>query len=270
MALFGGSNEKNEKILKDRIYSVDVKKINSNPYQPRKYFDISAIEELSTSIKQFGILQPLIVRKIGDRYEIIAGERRLKAATKAGFSEVPVIIREMNNDETAIVALIENLQRQDLNFMEEAQAYQRLVTTHHMTQESVAERVGKTQSTVANKLRLLKLPHLITKIIIESGLTERHARALLKVEDKNLQLDILKIVIEKSLNVQQTENLIEQYMQKSAPVNQKVRTVVSKDLRLFFNTIDQAIKTMKNCGIEAFAEKKEHEKYIEYIINIKR
>ena len=272
MAFFGFGAEK---IDKDKIYTVEIEKVVANPYQPRKEFDTEAINELCLSIKQFGILQPLLVRKKKDTYELIAGERRLKAATQAGLQEVPVIIKEMTDDDSAVVALIENLQRRDLSFMEEANAFHQLVNVPGMTQEMLAERIGKNQSTIANKMRLLKLADPVKRLISEHNLTERHARALLKLPHEQAQLEVLDQIIEKNLNVKDSEELIEQYLSNSyaeekVPKRKKkaVRSIVSKDVRLFLNTINQALDTMKSSGIAAVSEKKEFDDHIEYSIII--
>ncbi|WP_125154223.1 nucleoid occlusion protein [Clostridium rectalis] len=201
--------------MEENISYIKTELISPNAYQPRKVFNEESIEELSKSIESYGIIQPLSVRKIEDnRYELVAGERRLRAAKKIGMEKVPVIIVDITNKESAAIALLENIQREDLNFLEEAEAYFNLIKEHNYTQEQLAEIIGKKQSTIANKIRLLKLSQNIRVILIQNNLTERHARALLKLKDEELQKKILKIVIKKSLNVKKTEELIEKELFK--------------------------------------------------------
>src|SRR5690554_1917315 len=192
------------------IEHISVDNIRPNPYQPRKYFNQAAIEELAVSIENYGILQPLSVRKIGDTsYELVAGERRLRAAKLLGLETVPSIIVEIIEQDSAVLALIENIQREDLNYIEEAISYSHLINDHGLTQEEIAKKVGKTQSTIANKLRLLRLSDQVKKILIDKALSERHARALLRLPDEELQMEIIKKVLENNMTVKKTEELIE-------------------------------------------------------------
>jgi ParB family chromosome partitioning protein len=174
------------------IINIPIDEIAPNPYQPRKDFSGSSLEELATSIKEYGVLQPVNVRKIGGKgYELVSGERRLRATRLAGMEVIPAVVIEVVEQDSAVIALIENLQREDLNFMEEAEGYHNLISDHGMTQEELAKKVGKKQSTIANKLRLLKLNNKIKKTILENELTERHARALLKLPGELLQVRLL-------------------------------------------------------------------------------
>lgn len=199
------------------IIKIPIDIITPNPYQPRKGFNKASLNDLSESIKQYGILQPINVRKIGDvGYELVAGERRLRAAKLAGLKEVPAIIIEIIEQDSAIISLIENLQREDLNFFDEAEGYYNLINDHGLTQEELAKKVGKNQSTVANKIRLLRLPVDIRKRILECNLTERHARALLKLPDSVTQEKVLKNIIKDSLNVKKTEAIIEKLICEAA------------------------------------------------------
>jgi len=243
-----------------------------NIYQPRKYFNEEAIDELALSIKNFGIIQPLTVRKMGeDRYELVAGERRLRAAKKLGLTEVPTIIVDITEKDSAAIALLENLQREDLNFIEEAEAFYNLILDHAYTQEKLAEIMGKKQSTIANKLRLLKLDKSVRDILLENKLTERHARALLKLPDIALQKKILQVVIKKSVNVKGTEDLIDNELLKlSNPKNlkegkRKIKGVFSP--RVYINTIKQVFDKY---GIDANYKSKELEDCIEVTILIPR
>lgn len=218
--------------------------ISPNVYQPRKHFNDETIDELAQSIKAFGIIQPLSVRKMtGDRYELVAGERRLRAAKKAGLLEVPAIIVDINDKDSAAIALLENLQREDLNFLEEAEAYYNLIKDHSYTQEQLAEIIGKKQSTIANKLRLLRLSTEIRLMLLENKLTERHARALLKLPTDELQLKILKIVVARGLNVKKTEELIDKELLKlsqqevAADGKKRIKGIFAP--RVYINTVKQ-------------------------------
>lgn len=268
MSMFKNNNDE-----KGKIINIPIDKIKPNPYQPRKTFDKSALEELSISIRQYGILQPINVRKIGaSSYELVAGERRLRASQIAEMKEIPAIIVDMNDNDSAVVALIENLQREDLSFMEEAEGYFHLISEHGFTQDELAMKVGKNQSTIANKMRLLKLPPLVKKMIYDHNLTERHARALLKLPDEQLQLKVLKQVCEKGLNVKRTEELIEKMIEKYTGVKDKTskkkQISAFRDIRIFTNTLKQAVDMMKNAGVHAKVTQNDHGEYVEYIVRI--
>ncbi|MGE4283128.1 MAG: nucleoid occlusion protein [Clostridia bacterium] len=268
MSMFKNNNDE-----KGKIINIPIDKIKPNPYQPRKTFDKSALEELSISIRQYGILQPINVRKIGaSSYELVAGERRLRASQIAEMKEIPAIIVDMNDNDSAVVALIENLQREDLSFMEEAEGYFHLISEHGFTQDELAMKVGKNQSTIANKMRLLKLPPLVKKMIYDHNLTERHARALLKLPDEQLQLKVLKQVCEKGLNVKRTEELIEKMIEKYTGVKDKIskkkQISAFRDIRIFTNTLKQAVDMMKNAGVHAKVTQNDHGEYVEYIVRI--
>ncbi|HHX17603.1 MAG TPA: nucleoid occlusion protein [Clostridium sp.] len=248
--------------------------IRPNPYQPRKQFNKIPMEELCESIKEYGVIQPISVRRISNNiYELVAGERRLRASTMAGLREIPAIIVDVNDNESAVLALIENLQREDLNYMEEAEGYNNLINDHGFTQEELAQKIGKSQSTIANKIRLLKLPPLVKKILFDNNLTERHARALLKLHDEQLQLKVLKHVCEKGLNVKKTEDLIEKAIEKytkrqNEKKNKPQLTRAIKDIRIFVNTIKQAIELMKKSGVEAKAAQFDRGTYYEFIVRV--
>lgn len=263
-----------EESNKKNITYIPVEYIRPNPYQPRKQFNKIAMEELCESIKQYGVLQPINVRRMSlNSYELVAGERRLRAANMAGLNEIPCIIVNIDDEDSAVIALIENLQREDLSYMEEAEGYNNLLTDHGFTQEELAQKIGKSQSTIANKIRLLKLPPLVKKILADNNLTERHARALLKLHDEQLQLKVLKIVCEKGLNVKRTEELVEKAIQKftnqeSSSGPEKKCTRAIKDIRIFVNTIRQAIDLMKKSGVNAKAAQVDRGEYIEFIVRI--
>ena len=241
-----------------------------NLYQPRKYFDEDSIDELAQSIESYGIIQPLSVRKMGEgRYELVAGERRLRAAKKLGLSKVPAIIVDISDRDSAAIALLENLQREDLNYIEEAEAYYNLIKDHGYTQEQLASVIGKKQSTIANKLRLLKLTSSVRKLLLENRLTERHARALLKLPTEDLQLKILETVIKKSLNVKGTEDLIDKELMKlskdiiASDGKKKIKGIFSP--KVYINTIKQVFDKY---GISAKYDSKDLDDCIEVTIKI--
>lgn len=249
--------------------------IKPNPYQPRKQFGNTSLDELSASIKQYGVMQPITVREIAyGKYEVIAGERRLRASRMAGFSQIPAIIVEADDNKAAILALLENLQREDLSYMEEAEGYCNLIKEHGLTQEELAQKIGKSQSTIANKIRLLKLSPIIKKILSDNELSERHARALLKLSSEQLQLKVIKIVLERSFNVKRTEELVEAAIRKVSLSEQRASnenprvTRVIKDMRIFINTIRQSVELMKSSGINAKATQIDRGDYMEFIVRV--
>ena len=239
-----------------QVLHIPLSKIVPNPYQPRKEFESEALSELADSIRQYGVLQPLLVAPgKGDTYILIAGERRLRASTMAGLGTVPVIVSEYTTQQIAEIALIENLQRKDLHYLEEAEGYEKLVNTFHLTQESMAIRVGKKQSTIANKLRLLRLPSSVRKKLHDSDLTERHARVLLKLENEDLQKAVLQKVLKGHLNVRQTEALVEKTLKEAGKLNQKKpRFVIVNDVRIYLNSIKEVMETVKSSGIPSSME----------------
>lgn len=230
--------------------------IARNPNQPRKYFDPEAINQLADSIRQYGVLNPLTVRRTGEGYELIAGERRLRAAKQAGLLEVPCIVMAASEQDSSALALVENLQRRDLDFFEEAWGFKKLIDTFGLTQDEAARKVGKTQSAVANKLRLLRLSQDNIRMIRDGGLTERHARALLRIADEKERLQATAYIIEHQFNVSRTEQYIDKLLEQ--PTEEK-RTVLRliKDVRLFLNTVDKAVGMMKQSGVDAKVEKEE-------------
>lgn len=258
------------------VIQIPIHFIRQSPYQPRRTFDPEAIEELSESIKKYGVIQPITVRRISaDSYELIAGERRLRASSMAGLLRVPAIVSDLSDNDCAVVALIENIQRENLNFMEEAEAYRNLLYRHGFTQEELAKRIGKSQSAVANKVRLLKLPSVVREIITESGLTERHARAILRLETEEKQLKALLKITDENLNVAQTDEMIEkmltpepQQKKESEKPNPENKSCIFKDVRIFVNTIRHAVDVMKQNGIEAKTVERDFEDYTEYIVQI--
>lgn len=256
------------------VMYIPVSAVRPSPYQPRRHFDQKALEELAESIKSFGLIQPISVRKqSGAIYELIAGERRLRASKLAGLETIPAIMVDFDESNSAMAALVENLQREDLSYMEEAQSYYYLINQHHLTQEEVAQKVGKKQSTIANKLRILKLAPLVKKILTDNNLTERHARALLKIDDEQMQLGVLKQVCEEGLNVAQTERLIASKLNAGTDEKKPKKKnffVGHGNVRIIVNTIKQSIKMIRDAGMEASIKENESGDCIEYTIKIKK
>lgn len=256
---------------KEEIKFIEMKYIHPNPYQPRKNFEKEKIKELAQSIKTYGLLQPIIVTPDGDGYCIVAGERRFLACSELGWSEIPAVIRDYRDSALAAVALIENLQREDLNFLEEAQGYKKLIDEFNLTQEVLAQRLGKSQSTIANKLRLLKLPDNIKEIIKEGKLSERHARALLKLESEEKQQEAVSLIVKMDLNVKETEKLIQDLIRKDERNDESYslqRKVVIKDLRIFLNTIRQAVNIIRRAGLNPQVNEVEDEDFLEIRIRL--
>lgn len=255
---------------KGRLIEIPITDIDTNPNQPRKYFSPNAINELAESVKQHGLIQPITVRK-GHRskYELVAGERRLRACMAAGFKTIDAIVISATNYDSAALALIENLQRENLNYLEEGEAYSNLITDFGLTQEELAQRIGKTQAYIANKLRVLKLSPEIKKMLLEHKLTERHARALLRLETEHLRKNAVETICKRQLNVAQTEKYIDSLVSPEQAKTHKGKSIrIIKDIRIFTNTIKQAVDLMKQSGIDAVSEKNEDEKYIEYVVRI--
>lgn len=251
-----------------KLTKLPVEKILPNPSQPRKIFQEDELRSLSQSIVENGLLQPVTVRKENGQYYLVAGERRLRACKLAGLKEIPAIISDCEAEDSAVLALLENLQRRDLQMFEQANAILNLVREWQITQEEAARRLGMSQSALANKIRLLKLSPEEQAEVVRNKLSERHARALLRVDDIQLRQKILHTVIVKKLNVAQTEELILEALKPREPVRKAKRTFVAKDIRLFINTIDHAVDAMKTAGIQAQTERKETEEYIECVVRI--
>lgn len=235
------------------VIDVDTTCIVSNPFQPRKTFSDEGLADLSSSIREYGVIQPLIIRQTKAGYELIAGERRLRASIMAGRMSVPCIVRVSSDIEMAEIALIENLQREDLHYFEEAAGYEKLLSQFSLTQDELAARVGKSQSTIANKIRLLKLPTQVRELVFNSGLTERHARAFLKIEQESELLCVVKAVIENKLTVKETEMLIQDVEQEVAlavePSKRPPILRIVKDVRIFINTVHELVAQMKKTGL---------------------
>ncbi len=263
--------------IKEIVY-IDIDKISVNPNQPRKFFRLEAITELAESIRTHGILVPLSIRYTKGNYELIAGERRLRASKVAELLEVPCIIVDADTEQSHVLSIIENIQRENLNYIEEAEAYQSLLREHGYTQETLAKKICKNQSTIANKLRLLRLESEIKETLLKNNLTERHARALLKLPDVKARADVLEKVIDNSLNVSKTENLVENFLNKESNKtlnfsqqnkNQQLKMVV-KDVKIFLNEIKIAVNMVKKAGLKADYDMEETETGYRIVVNIEK
>ncbi len=259
------------RFLSRRVLYLPIDSIRPNPNQPRRYFEQSALEELSESIRRYGILQPLTVRAAARGYELIAGERRLRAAKLAGLREVPCLLARAEEEESSLLALIENLQRRDLHYLEEAAAIAKLIATYGLSQEQAAERLGKSQSAVANKLRLLRLSSECMAALREHDLSERHARALLRLTDDEVRLQAITTIVERGYNVAQTEAYVESLRNAGAvTAPQRQPTYIIKDVRLFLNSIRRQMGVMQRAGVEAALERQDTPEEIRVMIRIPR
>ncbi len=268
-----GAKDESKKGEMEQILNVPVSSITANPYQPRKTFEKDKIEELAQSIKTYGLLQPVILTKTDSGYHIAAGERRFQACLSLGWQEIPAIVRDYQDSTLAAVALIENLQREDLSFIEEAKGYKRLIDEFQLTQEVLAQRLGKSQSTIANKLRILRLPSEILDDLKKEKLTERHARSLLRLESPEEQKEALQIIIASELNVRGTDLLIDRFVMKGKKVPKKknvFKKTVIKDMRIFLNTIRQAIQIIEKAGLSPQVEELEGENFWEVKIRLQK
>jgi ParB family transcriptional regulator, chromosome partitioning protein len=253
----------------EEIKKISISNIVPNRYQPRTVFNDERIAELAQTIHTHGIIQPIVVREYEQgKYEIIAGERRFRAMQTLGWEAAPVIVKNFNDTETASVALIENLQREELTPIEEAMAYGKLLELHSLTQEALAQRLGIGQSTVANKLRLLKLPKEVQEALLQKLITERHARSLIPLKDSEKQLKLLEEIIEKNLNVKQTEDRVVRMLESSDVKPKPKRKAFSKDMRIAVNTIRQSVNMVTDNGINLDTEEEEFEEYYQFTIKI--
>lgn len=262
-----------DKTESEEIRQIPVDEIVPNPYQPRTVFDDEKIDELCQTIRTHGLIQPIVVRVRDNRYELIAGERRLRASKKLGMERIPAIIKEFNDTQTASIALIENLQREGLTAIEEAVAYQKLIDLHNLTQESLAQRLGKGQSTIANKLRLLHLPQPIQDALMSRQVTERHARALIPLKDEEAQLRVLQEILERDWNVKQTETRVKQILDslenpKEEKENKPRWKAFSRDARIAINTVRQSIDMVMQTGLPVETNEEDYEEYYQFTIRI--
>ena len=256
------------------ILSVRVEDLAPNPVQPRRRFDEESLRELSESIRCYGILNPLTVRLRCGKYELVAGERRLRAAKLAGLTEVPCLLVDVDMQDAGLLALVENLQRKDLDFLEEAEGLQRLIRMFGMSQEEAARRIGKSQSAVANKLRLLKLPRDVLEALRQNGLSERHGRALLRLPDGESQRAALSAILEQGMTVAAADAYIDALLSPGeeppppAEKKERRRTFVMKDLRVFLNTLSRSVDLMKQGGVGADLKREETEEALILTISI--
>ncbi|HLS08920.1 nucleoid occlusion protein [Lentibacillus sp.] len=273
-----GMGDKNDPVPPEENYhpeevtELSIDKIEPNRFQPRSMFNEEKIKELAQTIHTHGMIQPVVVRKLEneDKYELIAGERRWRAVQTLDWEKLPAIIRTMTDTEIASVALIENLQREELSVIEEASAYARLLELHGLTQEALAQRLGKNQSTIANKLRLLKLPEEVQTAVLDKLITERHARALIKINDPKKQVEMLEKILKKDLNVKQTEEAIEKMGQMDEkPVKKRPkRKGVNKDVRIAMNTIRQSLNMVSDTGINVETDEEDLDDFYQITIKI--
>ena len=261
-------NQKGE-FLSSRVRYIPINAVRPNPQQPRRSFDETALRELADSISAYGILQPLTVRDRGGVYELVAGERRLRAARIAGLREVPCLIAEVGEEDAALLALIENLQRRDLDYMEEAAAIARLIRRYGLSQQQAAEKLGKSQPTIANKLRLLRLSAPVIDCLRQYGLTERHARTLLRLTDPEQQLAAARHIGKRGLNVAQTEQYIDRLTAENRTEPPRRRpTYIIKDVRLFLNSVERGVQLMQSAGVGAEVGRRDTEEEILLTIHI--
>ncbi len=276
---------RNVKMNQREVAQIDIEAIKPNPYQPRRVFLKSALDELSASIRQYGLLQPISVRRSAtdpqtgkQSYELIAGERRLRACKQAGYSHIDAIIFSMYEQDSAVIAMMENLQRENLHYMEEAEGYQSLIREHGLSQEELARRLGKNQSTIANKMRILRLPVAVKRLLVAHRLTERHARALLRLHDEEMQIKLIWVVVNDNLNVKATEDLVEKTLfemydqphQNSEGIKRRKITPFVRDSKLYINSINSIVEQMNGAGLNTKLVKTETDSNIELHLVIQR
>lgn len=256
----------------ETILELPIAEIAPNPFQPRTYFDPAQLEELANSIREYGVLQPVIVRLAEGKYQLVSGERRFRASALAGKETIPALLRQLGDREVAEMALIENLQREDLNYFEEAEGYARLIQEFQITQEEVARRMGKSQPTIANKLRLLHISPRVRQEISVDVITERHVRSLLKLKNEEQQLETLQRIYKNNLNVRQTDAYIESLLiteEKNVREQKKKKMLKAvKDMKIFVNTIRGTVKTIQDAGLPAEVTEHENDDYLEVVIRL--
>lgn len=255
--------------VSQQVFLLPTEDLRPNPHQPRRIFDAAALDTLAESVRRHGVLQPLTVREIPGGWEIIAGERRLRAAKQAGLSTVPCLVAQADDEESALLALVENLQREDLHYLEEASAIAAYIKRTGLSQEEAAAQMGRSPSSIANKLRLLRLSPDCAALLLKHQLSERHARALLRLDDESERLGALHHIAAAGLNVSQTEAYIEKrlrILEKTQPSGR--RTYIIKDVRLFLNSMERGLKLIRDAGIPAEGSREETEDSILLTIRI--
>ncbi len=256
-------------LIHSDVIEIELDQIIANPYQPRKVFSDSELAELAESIKYMGLIQPITVRSVRGLYEIVVGERRFRAAKIAGLKKIPAILAEIDDEKSAVLALIENIQRQDLNFIEEAEALQSLIEQHGFTQKTLAEKIGKNQSTVSNKLRVLSLSDDVKDILVSNQLTERHGRALLKLKSEEDIRVVVKAIVKNELNVKATEKLIQSILEEEHKEPEKKQNIrYSINYKIYVNTVKQAYETILNTGANVKYTEKDKGDYVEVVVRI--
>lgn len=270
--LFAGGEKQDEAKNIEEVTELNINQVVPNEYQPRVKFDDEKISELAQTLKTHGMIQPIVVRKKAeDQYELIAGERRFRAAKLLKWKKIPAIVREMSDTESASIALIENIQRENLSVIEEAHAFVQLIKMHDLTQEALAQRLGKSQSTIANRIRLLSLPEEIQDALMVNKISERHARALLKLKDEETQLKFLNQIIEKDLTVRETDQLVKKYLEKDKTKKPKSKAkFVSKDVRIATNTIRRSLELIEKTGIKFETAEEDLGDYYQITIKVKK
>ncbi|NMB44993.1 MAG: ParB/RepB/Spo0J family partition protein [Firmicutes bacterium] len=259
----------------NNLIQINVHEVSTNPYQPRQEFDEMELRELAGSIHEVGLIQPIVVRKCKTGYEVVTGERRLRACKLLGLTEIPALLMELDDQRVAAISLVENLQRKDLNYFEEAAGYARLINDFNLTQEEVAQKVGKSQSAIANKLRLLRLSPEVRNWISPDTVSERHVRALLKLETVEEQIAVLQLIYERELTVRETEEVVERVRQNisqeiNKQENRKKVSGIVRDARIFVNTIKETVARAKSNGVEMMLIENESEEVLEMIIRVRK
>ena len=255
----------------DRVVGIPLSKIEANPFQPRTDFNEESTRELAQSLVEHGLIQPVVVRSCPGGYQLVAGERRVRAARYLGWETIDAVVRDLDDAGSAQVALIENLQREDLSYWEEAEAYQQLLQEFGMTQEELAEKIGKSQSAIANKLRLLRLSPRVRGNISREIMSERHCRALLRLDSEEAQLQVIEAIKAKELSVKETEELVEQLLDREEGKKPRQRVIrLWKDARLLRNSVRELVKEMRAGGAEVHLEEKQEADELEMKIRIKQ
>lgn len=259
------------------VDEIEISRIERSPYQARSQFDERELSDLAQSIENYGVIQPIVVRPVGEgKYQIVAGERRYRASALLGRRTIPAIVQKMDDERAAAVSLIENLQRRELNYFEEAIAYSVLLEGFGLTQDELARRIGKSQSAIANKLRLLKLPEPVRDLISPEIITERHARSLLKLSAPEMQMEILRQIYERDLNVKETEALVDELSHNNIPRESGVReggqnvSMIIKDARIFINTIKETVRRARQTGVDISMTERSAEEEYELVIKVRK
>lgn len=253
----------------DNVVAINLEKIKPNPFQPRKEINEDKVNELAQSIKACGLIQPVVVRRVGSGYQLIVGERRYLACRKLGWKKISASVKALSDNDMATIALIENLQRENLSYIEEANAYVNLMKNFSITQEELARRLGKTQSTIANKVRLLKLGRSVQEQLLKKGLSERHARALLKLDSEDKQMGMLNEISLRNLTVSQAEKRIDKINEEKTAKGQVKRSKAAiRDMRIVLNTIREAVALIESAGLYPEVDEKVEQDYIEVTIRL--